>query len=353
MDSSSQREHSMDFDLRCLRFIENQEQKETITQPNVLISPLVLAVLLEFFGEYYRELRDEILHLIGEKYKSLHISTALRVFAMLAGVSTEKNSQLDVEFPHMIRARWDRDFINQTAKHHTNGLIEEVIPDWLSYKPPLFLACVAAKSKWTHPFHSETKNRTFHLRKGVYKMHHPFMYFRDFKPTLAYWQTKHLKTIVLPTQDGFSVHFTMPNCDLSLSDSRQYRDEWIEHTTRNHKRMSQTDRHVIEIPRFDLFETYDFYEVLQVIGLENISKRMQDKFTVPQPFGLKTVRVRVDTNGFEAASSVVLCDSYCHIPHTEASPVITWIGDRPFAFTIRTTQQILFHGIVNDPIMTC
>lgn len=237
----------------------------------------------------------------------------------------------------------------------TGGLLQNQVAE-LSLSPQTVLALASTiyyKVQWLDEFHEKNNTQaTFHGATGNTKE----TFLNRTLPYGPYYWSDNFGAIYLPLEDGSRMWLFLPDEGIDpgsiweeirgfLSQDPIYAD-----TTAN----SKTIKIHLSVPKFDVGQSQDLSEALQMLGITEVFTSQADFSPIlEQPDGgyvsqvNHAARVAIDEKGVTAAAYTVIDRCGAALPPEEE---IYFTLDRPFLFYIESEDDLpLFAGIVNQP----
>ena len=239
----------------------------------------------------------------------------------------------------------------------TGGLLEEFAAD-LKLNPESILALASTvylRSFWSDEFDpAQNTQAMFHAFNGDIET--TFMNLKELD--VSYYRGENYGAIPLRLANGCRMWLYLPDEGTRVSTILEDGD-YLDLLTDTMGKGNANRKFVganISIPKFDVSSSGDLCEGLQELGITNVFDPKLADFSptinnsIPAYVGSvnQAARVRIDEEGLEAASYVVIDAPGAAAPDPEKE-IIDFVLDRPFLFVIERSNMPLFAGVVNEP----
>ena len=240
--------------------------------------------------------------------------------------------------------------INGWVDKQTRGKIRHLVDSITPDEVALLLNAIYFKGLWAHKFDkANTHQSDFTLADGAAKKLPRMSQSGQF----AYFETSDMQAIRLPYGYGqIAMYVILPATSSSLAqlESNLTPANWSKWQAQFSLRKGR-----IELPRFELKNSYDLNEPLQQLGMVRAFERTRAEFTrmTASRVAISSVRqltyLKVDEEGTEAAAVTSIGVTAAVI--VRQPPPFVMIVNRPFLCAIEDhrTGAVLFLGAIYDP----
>ncbi len=239
----------------------------------------------------------------------------------------------------------------------TGGLLEEYAAD-LKLDPESILALASTvylRSFWSDEFDPAQNTRAlFHAFNSDIET--TFMNLKELD--VSYYRGENYGAVPLGLANGCRMWLYLPDEGTRVSTILED-GVYLDLLTNTMGKENANRKFVganISIPKFDVSSSTDLREGLQTLGIKNVFDPKLADFSptihnsIPAYVGSvnQAARVRIDEEGLEAASYVVI-DTPAEAAPDPEKEIIDFVLDRPFLFVIERSNIPLFAGVVNEP----
>lgn len=308
---------------------------KTMTQTKskfVIISPVNIKMAIELAGEAF-----SIQHITMPFIKTKYTQVDNNCLLMACGLFGFKSSSINLGFEFHTNTCTSMELVNDFVRVNTKGQISNM----LDVEPmgPVVVSALYFKGMWGTPFDkNQTVQYKFTGAGGQVDINMMRQSSSDGKKT-GFIETEVLSSIVLPyVGDRFVAILTLPRYkDMSMKMAFVAYDEWKQHI--QFEGMKQLNVYY-EVPKFKKDFTFNNMPViLKSAGFDFDAFQSATQITDV----IHKVVIEVDEVGTSgsAATAMVAKGGLSHDK--------TWIGDRPFFFSIvdKLTLSIVFGGVVD------